>query len=99
MQSNHSRNVYQLGVNPPADIASGRIAEVRSRSMSCNCMTRTSQQECRGILEKVSGVNRIKAEKKTLSEEGVFFYVSKEKTFTGYVLLRENTVCGIIMEV
>ena len=43
--------VYQLGVNPPADIASGRIAEVRSRSMSCNCMTRTSQQECRGILE------------------------------------------------
>ena len=43
--------------------------------------------------------NRIKAEEKTLSEEGVFFYVSKEKTFTGYVLLRENTVCGIIMEV
>ena len=39
------------GGNPPADIASGRIAEVRSRSMSCNCMTRTSQQECRGILE------------------------------------------------
>ena len=39
------------GVNPPADIASGRIAEVRSRSMSCNRMTRTSQQECRGILE------------------------------------------------
>ena len=34
------------------DIASGRIAEVRSRSMSCNSMTRTSQQECRGILEK-----------------------------------------------
>ena len=88
LRSNHSRNVYQLGVNPPADIASGRIAEVRSRSRSCNC-----------ILEKVSGGNRIKAEKKTLSEEGVFFYVSKEKTFTGYVLLRENTVCGIIMEV
>jgi len=43
--------IYQLGINPPADIASGRIAEVRSRSMSCNCMTRTSQQECRGILE------------------------------------------------
>ena len=41
-----------VGVNPPADIASGRIAEVRSRSMSCNCMTHTSQQECRGILEK-----------------------------------------------
>ena len=39
------------GGNSPADIASGRIAEVRSRSMSCNCMTRTSQQECRGILE------------------------------------------------
>ena len=34
-----------------SDIASGRIAEVRRRSMSCNCMTRTSQQECRGILE------------------------------------------------
>ena len=43
--------IDQLGVNPPADIASGRIAEVRSRSVSCNCMTRTSQQECRGILE------------------------------------------------
>ena len=42
------------GVNPPADIASGRIADVRSRSMSCNCMTRTSQQECRGILELIS---------------------------------------------
>ena len=39
------------GSQSPADIASGRIAEVRSRSMSCNCMTRTSQQECRGILE------------------------------------------------
>ena len=30
-----------------------RLAEVRSRSVSCNCMTRTSQQECRGILESV----------------------------------------------
>ena len=39
------------GSHLPADIASGRIAEVRSRSMSCNCMTRTSQQECQGILE------------------------------------------------
>ena len=27
------------------------ITEVRSWSMSCNCMTRTSQQECRSILE------------------------------------------------
>ena len=44
------------GVNPPADIAFGRIAEVRSRSMSCNCMTRTSQQECRGILEFYGGL-------------------------------------------
>ena len=43
--------VSVVGVNLPADIASGRIAAVRSRSMSCNCMTRTSQQECRGILE------------------------------------------------
>ena len=42
------------GSQSPADIASGRIAEVRSRSMSCNCMTRTSQQECRGILERWS---------------------------------------------
>ena len=49
------RRLYQLGVNPPADIASGRIAEVRSRSMSCNCMTRTLQQECRGILEREAG--------------------------------------------
>ena len=54
---------YQLGVNPPADIACGRIAEVRSRSMSCNCMTRTSQQECRGILEL----------RRTLSEKCRFF--------------------------
>ncbi|WP_243061260.1 DUF6455 family protein [Dorea sp. AF36-15AT] len=46
-----AESIYQLGVNPSADIASGRIAEVRSRSMSCNCMTCTSQQECRGILE------------------------------------------------
>ena len=45
--------VSVVGVNPPADIASGRIAEVRSRSMSCNCMTRTSQQECLGILERM----------------------------------------------
>ena len=47
----YCQQIYQLGVNPSADIASGRIAEVRRRSMSCNCMTRTSQQECRGILE------------------------------------------------
>ena len=47
----YCQQIYQLGVNPQADIASGRIAEVRRRSMSCNCMTRTSQQECRGILE------------------------------------------------
>ena len=33
----------------PADIASGRIAEVRSRSMSCNCMTRTSQQNAEAL--------------------------------------------------
>ena len=55
--------VSVVGVNPPADIASGRIAEVRSRSMSCNCMTRTSQQECRGILEL----------RRTLSEKCRFF--------------------------
>ena len=44
--------------------SSGRIAEVRSRSMSCNCMTRTSQQECRGILEYVEGniIKNIKEE-------------------------------------
>ena len=47
----YERKLYQLGVNSPADIASGRIAEVCSRSISCNCMTHTSQQECRGILE------------------------------------------------
>ena len=27
--------LYQMGVNPPSDIASGRIAEMRRRSMSC----------------------------------------------------------------
>ena len=31
--------------------ASGRIAEVRRRNMSCIRMTRTSQQECGGILD------------------------------------------------
>ena len=46
----NAHSVYQLGVNPPADIASGRIAEVAA---SCNCMTRTSQQECLGILERM----------------------------------------------
>ena len=57
-------SLYQLGVNLPADIAFGRIAEVHSRSMSCNCMTRTSQQKCRGILEYVEGniIKNIKAE-------------------------------------
>ena len=52
--------VSVVGVNPPADIASGRIAEVRSRSMSCNCMTRTSQQECRGILELTNEKQKLK---------------------------------------
>ena len=52
-----SSTVSVVGVNPPADIAFGRIAEVRSRSMSCNCMTRTSQQECRGILEFITKSN------------------------------------------
>jgi hypothetical protein len=36
-----------------------RLAEVRSRSMSCNYMTRTSQQECRGILEIIKGKFKI----------------------------------------
>ena len=40
-----------VGVNPPSDIAFGSIAEVRRRNMSCRRMTRTSQQECWGILE------------------------------------------------
>ena len=60
--------VSVVGVNPPADIASGRrtlsggqwfcadrngvqTCSGAQQSMSCNCMTRTSQQECRGILE------------------------------------------------
>ena len=48
-------------------IASGRIAEVRSRSMSCNCMTRTSQQECRGILELGLKIERITRMEKDLN--------------------------------
>ena len=59
------------GVNPPADIASGRIAEVRSRSMSCNCMTRTSQQECRGILELSKNCRTFIAEGQTLLENPI----------------------------
>ena len=59
--------VSVVGVNPPAGIASGRIAEVRSRSMSCNCMTRTSQQECRGILELGLKIERITRMEKDLN--------------------------------
>ena len=55
------------GSHLPADIASGRIAEVRSRSMSCNCMTRTSQQECRGILELGLKIERITRMEKDLN--------------------------------
>lgn len=29
----NAHSVYQLGVNPPADIAFGRIAEVRSKNV------------------------------------------------------------------
>ena len=36
-----------------------RLAEVRSRSMSCNYMTHTSQQECRSILEIIKGKFKI----------------------------------------
>ncbi len=39
------------GSHLPADIASGRIAEGRSRSMSCNCMTRTSQKNAEEFLK------------------------------------------------
>ena len=42
--------IYQLGVNHPTDIASGRAHIVRWTMVLR--MTRTSQQECRGILEK-----------------------------------------------
>jgi len=48
--------VSVVGANPPSDIASGRITEVRSGSMSCNCMTRTSQQKCRSILERLAQI-------------------------------------------
>ena len=53
------------------DIASGRIAEVRSRSMSCNCMTRTSQQECRGILESENNLWKCKIIKECGQFSGV----------------------------
>ena len=48
--------LYQLG-DDSASIGGEKQAGIsggsqsRSRSMSCNCMTRTSQQECWGILE------------------------------------------------
>ena len=51
LQVARNKLVSVVGANPPSDIASGRIAEVRRRNMSCKCMTRTSQQECQGILE------------------------------------------------
>ena len=59
------------GSHLPADIASGRIAKVRSRSMSCNCMTRTSQQECRGILESENNLWKCKIIKECGQFSGV----------------------------
>ncbi len=56
---------YQIEqVDIEEDAIEELIAEVHSRSMSCNCMTRISQQECRGILEYVKGniIKNIKAE-------------------------------------
>ena len=56
---------YQIEqVDIEEDAIEELIAEVHSRSMSCNCMTRTSQQECRGILEYVEGniIKNIKEE-------------------------------------
>ena len=84
--------VSVVGVNPPADIASGRIAEVRSRSMSCNCMTRTSQQECRGILEL----------RRTLSEnvdflEGVLFYIVNPMADEEHFLSESENVYDIFL--
>ena len=58
MQEQDRRYSLRQGAHCPVDNGFAptetecRLAEVRSRSMSCNCMTRTSQQECRGILEK-----------------------------------------------
>ena len=40
---------------------------MRSRSMSCNCMPRTSQQECRGILELGLKIERITRMEKDLN--------------------------------
>ena len=45
------------GVNPPSDIASGRIAQ---KKYVMHCMTRISQQECRGILEFLKVIVTIK---------------------------------------
>ena len=79
--------IDQLGVNPPADIASGRIAEVRSRSVSCNCMTRTSQQECRGILEFLNSDREKRTKSIRISMLSFFFCWQR-------LLLREK--CGFI---
>ncbi len=46
------QNYILAGSQSPADIASGRIAEVRSRSMSCNCMTRTCSKNAEAFLNK-----------------------------------------------
>ncbi len=51
LQVARNKLVSVVGANPPSDIASGRIAEVRRRNMSCRCMTRTSQQEFQSIFE------------------------------------------------
>ena len=57
--------LYQLGVNPPADIASGRIAEVRSRSRSCNCILETvvmiesNKLNCANCANKIKNKNNI----------------------------------------
>ena len=58
-----NKSVSVVGVNPPSDIVFGSIAEVRKKNMSCRCMTRISQQECRSIFVLYEGMKIAEEEK------------------------------------
>ena len=63
--------------------------KIERRSMSCNCMTRTSQQECLGILEwQGAGLER----SKSMAEEKKGFF---RRLVDGLTKTRDNIVSGM----
>ena len=63
--------------------------KIERRSMSCNCMTRTSQQECLGILEwQGAGLER----SKSMAEEKKGFF---RRLVDGLTKTRDNIVSSM----